>query len=319
MDRLEAMGAFIKVVDAGSLSAAARQTARSLTAISRLVSGLESGLGVQLLRRTTRSLALTEEGRLFYDRARLILNEVEELGLTLSSRRSEPSGRFRISAPVLIGRRLLAPLVSSFLAKHPALAIDLLLLDRAVDLVDEDIHVALRVGRLPDSALVARHIADIDLVLCAAPAYLKRRGTPMIPAELREHDCLVFSDIVGPTDWQFQVGGKRQLVRVTGRLCSNNLDTVVSAAMDDLGIARVPSWIVADELRSGRLKRVLPDHQREATPLNLLFQRSRFALPAVRAFADHVVQSWAGKAPSVARPHRRSSGPGASRSLPSAS
>jgi DNA-binding transcriptional LysR family regulator len=296
VDRFEAMNAFVKVVDSGSLSAAARLSSRSLTAMSRLISGLENGLGTQLLRRTTRSLALTEEGRLFYDRAKVILAEVEDLGLALSSRQAEPSGRLRVSAPLLIGRELLAPMVSRFLARHPAVAVDLLLVDRAVSLIEEDIHVALRVGHLPDSDLVARKIGDIDLVVCAAPGYIERRGMPSVPAELKQHDCLVFSDVAGPIDWQFQVEGKRQVVRVLGRLWANSLDAVVSAAKDGVGIVRVPSWYVADDLRVGRLKLLLGDHQRDATPVQLMFSRSRLTSPAVRAFVAQIADDWSRQA-----------------------
>jgi DNA-binding transcriptional LysR family regulator len=250
MDRFAAMSAFVKVVDAGSLSAAARLTSKSLTAMSRLISNLETELGVQLLRRSTRSLALTDQGRLFYDRSKAILGDVENLGLALTSRQSEPSGRLRVSAPVLIGRRLLTPLIGEFLARHRSVAIDLVLIDRAVNLIEEDIHVAMRVGHLPDSDLIARKIGDIDLVVCAAPDYLDRHGAPQLPADLKQHDCLVFSDVTGIVDWQFRLAGKRQVVRVVGRLWANNLEAVVAAAKDGIGIVRAPSWYVADDLRS---------------------------------------------------------------------
>ncbi len=265
--------------------------------MSRLISNLENGLGVQLLRRTTRTLTLTEEGRLFYDRSKVILGDVEDLSLALSSRQSEPSGRLRVSAPLLMGRQLLAPLISTFLARHQSIAVDLLLIDRAVNLIEEDIHVAMRVGHLPDSDLVARKVGDIDLVVCAAPAYLEKRGIPLLPADLKQHDCLVFSDIAGPRDWQFNVDGKRQVVRVVGRLWANNLDSVVSAAKDGIGVVRAPSWYVADDLRSGRLKLLLAGNQREPTPLQLLFQRTRLASPAVRAFVAHVAEGWSEQNP----------------------
>lgn len=295
MDRLDAMSAFVQVADMGSLSAAARLSSRSLTAMSRLISQLEASLGVQLLRRTTRSLSLTEAGRLFYARSKIILSEIEDLGLALSSGQSSPSGRLRVSAPVLLGRQRLAPLIFEFLARHPAVSVDLLLIDRDVSLVEEDIHVAVRVGHLPDSDLVARKLADIDLVVCASPAYIARRGMPLLPAELKQHDCLVFADIAGPLDWQFHVSGRRQVVRVAGRLWANSLESVVNAARGGIGITRAPSWYVEDDLRSGRLIALLTACQREATPVQLVYQRTRLAAPSVRAFVAHVSDHWAGR------------------------
>lgn len=292
MDRFEAMNALVRVVDAGSLSAAARQSSRSVTALSRIIASLENELGVQLLRRTTRSLALTEEGRLFYDRSKAILAEVEELGLALSSAQIEPSGRLRISAPVLIGRLLLAPLISQFLARYPSISVDLVLVDRAVNLIEEDIHVALRVGHLPDSDFHARKLGEIHLVVCAAPSYIERRGVPVLLTDLKQHDCLVFSDIAGAVDWQFQIAGRTQAVRVLGRLWANNLDTLVSAARDGTGIVRAPSWYVADDLAAGRLKVLLTAYQRQPTPLHILFQHSRLAPPKLRAFIDFIADRW---------------------------
>src|SRR5258706_10103783 len=236
MDRFDAMTVFVRVVEAGSLSAAARLMPMSLTSVSRQISDLEARLGTQLLRRTTRRLALTDEGRLFYDRAKAILGELEEVETTLSAGRSEPSGRLRVSAPVLIGRLLLAPLLPRFLARHPSVAIDLLLVDRVVNLVEEDIHLAVRVGRLPDSSLVARKLADVRMVVCAASGYLARRGTPLTPDDLGQHDCLVFSDVPGTAEWRFQSSAGRVSVRVPSRLWANSLDALVSAAIEGAGI-----------------------------------------------------------------------------------
>src|SRR6202021_2081796 len=177
MDRFDAMTVFARVVEAGSLSAASRAIPMSLTSVSRPLAALEQPPGTQLLLRTTRHLALTDEGRLVYDRAKTILSELQEMETTLSASRSEPSGRLRVSAPVLIGRLLIAPQLPAFLAQHPLVEINLLLIDRAVNLAEEDIAVAVRVGRLPDSSLVARKLAEVRMVVCAAPSYLARRRT----------------------------------------------------------------------------------------------------------------------------------------------
>jgi DNA-binding transcriptional LysR family regulator len=212
--------------------------------------------------------------------------------MTLSSSRSEPSGRLRVSAPVLIGRLVIAPRLPAFLAQHLLVDIDLLLIDRAVNLIEEDIAVAVRIGRLPDSSLVARSLGEIRMVVCAAPAYLVRRGRPRTPADLRQHDCLVFSETLGPIEWSFQSLKGRIGVKLKGRLCANNLDALVSAAIGGAGIARVPSWQVSADLSAGRLEALLTDHERPATPVNAVFQHSKISSPKIRAFIDYLVAQW---------------------------
>jgi DNA-binding transcriptional LysR family regulator len=291
MDRFDAMNVFVRVVEAGSLSAAARAIPMSLTSVSRHLSALETQFGMQLLRRTTRHIALTNEGRLFFERAKSILAELDEVGTLLSMGRSEPAGRLRIAAPTLLGRTVIAPLLPCFLARHAAVAVELLLIDRAVNLVEEDIHLAIRVGRLPDSALVARKLGDVRMIVCAAPSYIERRGTPCSPDELRQHDCLVFSDQPGPVDWRFKSAGIRHSARITGRLWANALDVLTAAAIDGAGIVRTPSWQVAEDIQSGRLRRILQDYETTPAPVNVLFERARRTSPSVRAFLDYLVEA----------------------------
>lgn len=306
MDRFEAMATFVQVADSGSLSAAARLIPTSLTSVSRQISALEEHLGTQLLTRTTRSLALTEDGRQFYDRAKAILGELEEAEQALSLGRSKPSGRLHVCAPVLIGRALLAPLLPSFLENHPAVAVDLLLVDRAVNLVEENIHVAIRVGPLPDSQLLARKLGDVRMVVCAAPDYLARRGAPRTPDQLRDHDCLAFSEIPGSAEWHFQYDTGRKTVRIAARLWINNLDALVGAAKDGAGIIRAPSWQVADDIEGGRLKRILKDYERPPTPVHVLFQHAKLSSTKIRVFVDHLVERWAGpNASSKTDPRRK--------------
>jgi len=292
LDRLAVMATFVKIVEAGSLSAAARTIPASLTSVSRQVAALEESLGTQLLRRTTRSLALTEDGRLFYDRAKVILGEWADMEFALSSGRSEPSGRLHISAPVLMGKTMLAPMLPAFLARHPAVSIDLLLIDRAINLVEDDIHVAIRVGRLPDSQFIARKLADVHMILCAAPDYLARRGPPQTPEELNHHDCLVFSEIPGAAEWSFQFSGHRKAIAVSGRFSANNLDALVSAAINGVGIARVPSWQVTGHIAAGRLQRVLENYERPPAPVHLIFQHTKLSSPKIRAFLDYLTDQW---------------------------
>ncbi len=292
MDLFEAINVFVRVVDAGSLSAAARAIPMSLTSVSRHVSALEARFGTQLLRRTTRTLAMTDEGRLLYDRAKALVGEVDELGSALSAGRGRLSGRLRIAAPNLLGRLVIAPLLPRFLRLHPGVAVDLVLVDRNVNLLEEGLHLAVRVGRLPDSSLVARKLDDIQMVLCAAPAYLAQRGTPAIPEDLHRHDCLVFSDAPGPVDWRFQSGTARLRVSVTGRLWTNSLDALVSASIEGAGIVRAPAWQVAAHLDAGRLQPVLESYAPAATPVHVLFERAKLSSPKIRTFVDYLVGHW---------------------------
>lgn len=295
MDRLDAMATFVQVAEAGSLSAAARLIPTSLTSVSRQISALEERLGTQLLRRTTRRLALTDDGRLFYDRAKAILGEVDEIEQALSSGGTEPSGRLHVCAPLLMGEALLAPLLPRFLQRYPSVAVDLLLVDRHVDLIEENIHVALRVGRLPDSQLIARKLSDVRMVVCASPEYIERRGLPQTPDELQHHDCLAFSDVPGSAEWHFQSPSGRKSVRIAGRLWINSLTALVATAKDGAGIVRVPSWQVADDLAAGGLKRILTDYERPPTPVHAVFQPAKLASTKIRVFVDYLVEQLAGK------------------------
>jgi DNA-binding transcriptional LysR family regulator len=293
LDQLAAMGIFVRVVDAGSLSAAARSLPSSLTSVSRQISALEQHFGTPLLRRTTRHLALTDDGRILYERAKEILGAYKEMGAALSRDRDAPSGRLRISAPSLIGRLLIAPLLAEFMRRYPGLSVDLLLIDRAVDMVEEDIHLALRIGHLPAAQLVARKLADLNMIVCASPAYLERRGVPQLPADLTGHDCLAFSDAPGVAEWRFDGTAKAQRkIRISPRLWVNSLDALVTAAKQGAGIVRVPSWQVAADIADGALQRLLRDYERPPTPLHLLLGPSRLSQPKCRVFVDYLVEQW---------------------------
>src|SRR5689334_22569255 len=283
MDQIAAFTTFVRVVDAGSLSAAARSLPASLTAVSRQISALEAHYGTTLLLRTTRQLALTDAGRLLYDRAKAVIAELRDLELALTSRDAAPAGRLRISAPSLMGRLLVAPLLADFLRLHPAVSVELLLVDRAVNMVEEDIHAALRIGRLPDSQAVARKLAELTMIVCAAPGYLQRRGTPATPADLASHDCLVFSDVPGSGEWRFRMpDGTSATTRLHGRLWINSLDALVAAARDGAGLVRVPSWQVAHDLEAETLTRVLADYELPASPVHAVMPPARLGSPRTR-------------------------------------
>jgi DNA-binding transcriptional LysR family regulator len=298
MDRLAAMATFVRVVEQGSLSAAARSLPSSLTAVSRQISALEERLGTRLLLRTTRHLALTDDGRLFYERAKAILGEISEVEAALSRERDQPAGRIRISAPTLMGRQLLAPLLAEFLRRHPSLSVDLLLVDREVDMIEEDVQLALRIGHLADSAIVARKLGTVQMVVCGSPAYLARRGTPSVPGDLAHHDCLLFSETPGVAEWRFADGTKSgRKIRMAGRLWVNSLEALVTAARDGAGLARAPSWQVARDLAAGSLARLLAEYERPPAPLHLLFQPSRPASRKTRAFVDYLAAQWRNASP----------------------
>jgi DNA-binding transcriptional LysR family regulator len=300
MDQFAALATFVRVVEAGSLSAAARSLPSSLTSVSRQISELEQHFGTQLLLRTTRRLALTEDGHILYERAKSILTEFKEIEAALSRRDRQPSGRLRVSAPSLIGRLLIAPLLDEFLRLFPSLSVDLLLVDRAVDLVEEDIHISLRVGHLADSQLVVRKIANLQMIVCASSAYLECRGTPQSPADLQQHECLVFSSTPGAAVWRFGLDQEAECrIRITGRIWANSLDALVTAAKQGAGIVRVPSWQVEADLAEGSLRRILRSHEPSPTPLNLVFQPSRLPSTKTRAFADFLTDRWRKRDPFV--------------------
>ncbi len=293
MDQFAAMATFVRVVEAGSLSGAARAIPSSLTSVSRQIAALEARFGTQLLLRTTRRLSLTEDGRLFYDRAKFVLGELREIEQALSSGRRDPSGRLRVSAPTLIGRLLLAPLLAEFLRRYPSVSVDLLLVDREVDMMEEDIHISLRVGRLPDSQLIVRKLADLNMIVCASPDYLRRSGVPQRPDDLSRHDCLVFSDMPGAAEWRFMESGKAECkIRISGRLWANSLDALLAAATEGGGIVRLPFWQVSAEIKAGRLQRILVEHEPPPAAVNLLFQPSRLTSPKMRVFVDYLVECW---------------------------
>jgi molybdate transport repressor ModE-like protein len=292
MDKFAAMRVFVRIAEAGSLSGAGRQLGLSLTSVSRQLMALEAVLGTTLVERTTRHLSLTESGRLYYERAKQILEEVAEMERGVTMQTGVASGRLHVSAPSLLGRLRLAPLLPSFLAEQTRVSIDLMLVDRPVRLAEEGIDVALRIGPLEDSDLIVRKLDDIQLVVCAAPDYLRRRGTPATPDDLDEQDCLAFGDVPGVAEWSFQDGAVRRSLRIPTRLCANDFDALVSAALAGTGLVRVPSWQVAHYLADGGLKVVLEAYQRPPTPLSILTLRNRLLLPKVRALVDFMQQHW---------------------------
>jgi DNA-binding transcriptional LysR family regulator len=292
VDRVGAMTVFVKTVESGSLSAAARALGTSLTSVSRQLSALEQSLGALLLVRTTRHLSVTDSGKFYYQHAKRILAEIVETDAALSAREDVPSGELRVSAPTLLGRLKLAPLLPLFLSKYPRLSLDLMLTDRIVHLAEEGADLALRVGRLDDSSLVARKLARIRLVVCAAPVYLAGRGEPRSPHDLKNHDCPVFADGRSAPEWHCQTPSGRKATRVVPRIRANDLDSLVTAARVGLGLVRAPAWQVADHVASGDLRVVLARYERPPTALHALFLRTRLLPLKVGALTDFLVEHW---------------------------
>lgn len=260
MDRLLAMRVFATVVEAGSFARAAEQLHLSATAVSRHVAELERHLGAQLLQRSTRRLNLTESGANYYDRCRLILADVDEAEAQLASSESQPRGVLRMSLPHSFGLRYIAPLIPEFCLRYPELQLELGFSDRTVDLVEEGIDMAVRITGELKTSLVARKLAPARMVCCAAPAYVERYGSPRSPEDLRGHNCLTYSYAPAANSWTFLHDGREIGVPVKGRLRANSGDMSRHAAAAGLGVALLPTFLVSDELREGRLLPLLADY-----------------------------------------------------------
>jgi len=269
MDQFSALKAFCRVVDAGGFSAAAAGLNVSHTVMSKQVRQLETRLGVQLLNRTTRRLALTEAGQAYYERARRILDELQEADLAVSRHHAAPRGTLRINAPMAFGTLDMAQWLPRFMARHPELKVDLVCNDRFVDLIEEGFDVALRLAReMQDSSLIARRLARTATMLVATPSYLARHGTPAAPQDLAHHNCLTYTLVPRPHEWEFNgPDGSRINVAVAGSFQSNNGIALRSAALAGVGIATTAAFIVHEDLAHGTLVPVLPGYAMRARAL----------------------------------------------------
>lgn len=285
------MAIFARVVDAGSFSAAAADLGLSKSAVSKAVARLEDRLGSRLLNRTTRKLSLTEAGALYYDGCRRMLSEAETADQAVTRLATAPRGRLRVNAPMSFGTLHVAPCLPDFLARFPDLDIDLTLEDRPVDLVKEGYDLAVRIGSLPDSSLVAQRLGPNRRLLCAAPGYLAEQGAPARPEALVDHACLIYSYASEGPLWRFRSAEGEVQLRLSGRLRINNGDALRAAALAGGGIALLPSFLVGDDLRAGRLLRVLPDWQDAyEAAIHAVYPASRNLSPKVRAFVDFLAE-----------------------------
>ena len=290
MDRLEGIAAFSLVVDAGSFTAAAQQLKLSKSAVSAHVQRLEERLGVQLLHRTTRRVATTEAGRVYHQYCVRILADAEAAEQAASALQREPRGILRISAPDTFGWMHVAPVVPAFRERFPEIAIDLRLEERHVNLVDDRLDLAIRIGTLPDSSLIIRKLAPSRLVLCAAPGYLKRFGEPLSPHDLREYTCLCFPPMWRDGHWHLVSKQREERVPVTGVVITNSAEVLRVSVLRSVGIAMLPTWAVADDLRCGKLKPVLPGWAPPVSFVHAVYPDNRRMSAKVRLFVDHLAR-----------------------------
>ncbi|WP_244977784.1 LysR family transcriptional regulator [Achromobacter ruhlandii] len=290
MNRSEGMALLVAAVDQGSLSGASRVSGVSLASVSRHISALEERLGTRLLVRSTRVLRLTEAGQRYYAEAKRLLAEMDELESSMRVDAAEPSGRLRVTAPTLYGRVHLQPLLAKFLVLHPKVTLDLHLLDRPVNLLEEGIDLAVLVGEQPSSSLVARRLGSIRWVLSAAPDYLARRGTPRGLRDLAQHDGLVYSHLATDDAWTLMHEGRPTVVRVPTRMRSNTVDGVVTAAAAGAGIVHAPAWAIADHVAAGRLLVLLPESETPPRPVFALMTHQRLMAGKVRSLLDFLAQ-----------------------------
>ena len=288
MDRFEAMKTLVAAVDGGSLSAASRSLATPLPTVSRRISDLEAHLGAQLLIRTSRKLILTEAGETFVASARKLLEDMGDAERVAAGEYRAPRGELVVTAPVTFGKLHVAPVVQDFLAAYPDVSVRLLLSDQIIDLAEAHVDIAVRIGRLPDSELVARKVGEVQWVVCASPDYLARRGTPQTPDDLADHCCVAFEGFRDPHSWDLGGSGYGQPVRINRRFTVNTADVVIDAAAAGTGLARVISYQAAAALCDGRLVPVLDAWASELLPVHLVHGSQRNQPLKQRAFLDFV-------------------------------
>lgn len=284
------MDAFVRAAELGSFSAAGDALQMSSQLVGKQVLRLEQHLGVQLLNRTTRRQSLTDFGRVFYERAKMILAEVEAAEGMAAETRAIPTGRLRINAPVSFGMRTLAPRLPEYMQEYPEVSVELTLSNRAVDLVEEGYDVVFRVGELADSGLIARPLNPYQLAACASPDYLKRHAPPKIPSDLVQHECLGFSHTDLRTQWTFDGPEGRVVVPITSRFMADHGEPLLCAALAGLGIILQPLEIVQDSLKEGRLVSVLPGYSVPSRPLHVLYAPDRRVTPKLRSFLDFSIR-----------------------------
>jgi DNA-binding transcriptional LysR family regulator len=287
MDRFDAMAVFVAICEAGSLSAAARRLEQPLATVSRKLALLEAQLKTRLIARSTRRLELTDAGRDYLEASRQILEQVDEAERAAAGAYARPHGRLVISAPVVFGRLHLLPVIVEFLREFPDVDVRLIQADRVVNLLEEHVDLALRIGDLADSGLVATKVGEIRRVCCASPAYLAAYGRPEVPADLARHACISFEGLMASGRWVFPAAQGTETVEIRSRLTVTTAEAAISAALMGLGVARVLSYQVASAVQAGTLERLLPTHEPAAVPVSLIYPGQGRLPMKCRAFLDY--------------------------------
>jgi DNA-binding transcriptional LysR family regulator len=288
MDRLTSIEVFVRVVEGGSFTAAAKGIGVSTTMVTNHIQTLERRLGTRVLNRTTRRLSLTEIGKSFYDQCVDILARIEIAETGVREMHAEPRGRLKISAPVALGSHLVLPALTDYLKAHPKVEVQLMLNDRLVDLAEEGFDAAFRFGRLADSSLVARPLRSFGRVVCATSEYLAEHGTPQFPEELSSHNCLAFHYIQPEREWHFDKP-KARAVLVSGQLAVNNVQALLTAVLNGIGIAMLPDFLVETHLAKGTLVQLFPEQDFSRGPLQLVYLPDRQMTSKLRSFVDFVI------------------------------
>jgi DNA-binding transcriptional LysR family regulator len=288
MDRLDAMQAFIAVADLQGFAPAARKLGLSPSAVTRLVAALEERLGARLLQRTTRSVTLTDAGARYLQRARRVLSDVEEAEGAVEGERTRPSGRLVVSAPLGFGRLHVSPIMSEYLKRYPEVTGDLRLSDRVVNLVEDGVDLAVRIGHLDDSSLVARHVGEMRRIVVASPAYLAAHGEPGTPEAIASHQTIQFGASSAPPDWRFVRDGAEVRMAPTPRLTTNSADAALQYAEQGGGLTSVMAYQAAAAIKAGRLRIVLATFERPPLPIHVVYPTSRLLSAKVRTFIDLV-------------------------------
>jgi DNA-binding transcriptional LysR family regulator len=291
MDRIDAMQAFVAVADLRGFAAAARKLGLSPSGVTRLVAALEDRLGARLLQRTTRSVTLTDTGARYLERARRVLADIEEAEGSAQAERARPSGRLVVSAPIGFGRLHVSPVMSAWLKRYPEVSGELRLSDRMINLVEDGVDLAVRIGHLADSSLVARHVGEMRRILVASSGYLKRRGEPKTPEAIASHETIQFGATSAPPDWRFVDGISEIRVTSTPRFTTNSADAAIQYAEQGGGLVRVMAYQAAAAVKAGRLKIVLAKFEQPALPIHIVYPTSRLLSAKVRTFIDLVVET----------------------------
>jgi DNA-binding transcriptional LysR family regulator len=287
LDRLTAMGAFVRCVERGSFSAVAREMRITQPTISKLIASLEKGLGGKLFVRSARGLVLTPEGRRFYEQSRAIVDAVHDAETSFRAGRGGIAGALRIASSVSFGRALIMPRMAAFLRRYPLLRVDLQLDDRFVNLVEDGVDVAFRIGALQSDDFIARRIGSAHRVTVASPEYLRRRGEPRHPNELVHHDCILYTGLSTHDRWPFRHNGSALPVRVSGTFQSNSSEAVRAATLAGIGIALTPLWLFGDDIRAGDVVTILVDYRPEPLPIHALSPSNRRSSAKVKACVDY--------------------------------